>query len=143
MYIRTSLEPIVFFQLKTDPLHNPGAPAGPFFIGEYRSAKTEEAARLNEQATETFEMGNLARKHADDYVQVTVALATVLLFDRAQLAFQVAPRKGRTGYDGGVASVPPPLPYPHAAASLGKFHRASKTSTLRPSTRTRCPSIGT
>ena len=64
---------------RTDPLHNPAAPAGPFFIGEYRSARAEEAARLNEQATETFEMGNVSRKHADDYVQMTVALATVLL----------------------------------------------------------------
>jgi hypothetical protein len=44
---------------RTDPLHNTGAPAGPFFIGEYRGARAEEAARLNEQATETFETGNL------------------------------------------------------------------------------------
>ena len=48
---------------KTDPLHNPGAPAGPFFGGEYPSAKTDEAARLNAQATETFEKGDQARKH--------------------------------------------------------------------------------
>jgi len=64
---------------RTDPLHNPAAPAGPFFIGEYRSARADEAARLNKQAAETFETGNVSRKHADDYVQVTVALATVLL----------------------------------------------------------------
>jgi hypothetical protein len=64
---------------KTDPLHNPAAPAGPFFIGEYRSARADEAARLNQEAAETFETGNVSRKHADDYVQVTVALATVLL----------------------------------------------------------------
>jgi hypothetical protein len=76
---------------KTDPLHNPEAPAGPFFMSEYRSAKTDEAARLNQQATETFEKGNLARKHADDYVQVTVALATVLLLVAISQRFKLHP----------------------------------------------------
>ena len=64
---------------KTDPLNNPNAPAGPFFMSEYRSAKSEEAAKLSEQATETFERGNQAREHSDQYVRVTVTLATVLL----------------------------------------------------------------
>src|SRR5215469_2726256 len=64
---------------KTDPLNNAGAPVGPMFMPEYRSAKTEEAAKLNAQATGVFEEGNLARRHSDDYVQVTVFLATVLL----------------------------------------------------------------
>jgi len=73
----------------TDPLHNPAAPAGPFFVGEYRSAKSEEATRLNEQAAETFETGNLSRKHADDYVQVTVALATVLLLTSISQRFRM------------------------------------------------------
>jgi len=64
---------------KTDPLNNPDAPAGPFFMAEYRSAKTEEAAKLNDQAAETFEQGNRARDRSDQYVRVTVMLATVLL----------------------------------------------------------------
>jgi hypothetical protein len=64
---------------KTDPLNNPDAPAGPFFMPEYRSAKAEEAAQLNERATASFEAGNRARKLSDDYVRVTVLLATVLL----------------------------------------------------------------
>ena len=64
---------------KTDPLNNPNAPAGPFFMPEYRSAKSEEAAKLSEQATDTFERGNQAREHSDQYVRVTVTLATVLL----------------------------------------------------------------
>jgi len=64
---------------KTDPLNNPRAPAGPFFMNGYRSAKSEEAARLNVQAAETFEQGNGAARHSNEYVQVTVALATVLL----------------------------------------------------------------
>src|SRR5271166_5824490 len=66
---------------KTDPLNNPDAPPGPFFMPEYRSAKTDEAARLNEQATQAFDQGDQAREHSDKYVRVTVtlALATVLL----------------------------------------------------------------
>jgi hypothetical protein len=64
---------------KTDPLNNPNAPPGPFFMPEYRSAKSEESAKLVDQATETFERGNQARDHSDQYVRVTVTLATVLL----------------------------------------------------------------
>jgi hypothetical protein len=64
---------------KTDPLNNPNAPPGPFFMPEYHSAKSEEAAKLSEQATETFERGNEARDTSDKYVRVTVVLATVLL----------------------------------------------------------------
>jgi hypothetical protein len=64
---------------KTDPLNNPNAPAGPFFMSEYRSAKAEEATKLGEQASESFERGNQARETSDKYVRVTVLLATVLL----------------------------------------------------------------
>jgi len=74
---------------KTDPLNNPDAPAGPFFMAEYRSAKTEEAAKLNNQATETFEEGNRARQRSDDYVRVTVILATVLLLTAISQRFKV------------------------------------------------------
>jgi hypothetical protein len=73
---------------KTDPLNNPDAPAGPFFMPEYRSAKTEEAAKLNNQATETFEQGNRARQRSDDYVRVTVMLATVLLLTAISQRFK-------------------------------------------------------
>jgi len=34
-----------------NPLNNPAAPAGPFFMSAHRSAKTDEAARLNALAT--------------------------------------------------------------------------------------------
>jgi hypothetical protein len=64
---------------KTDPLHNPDAPAGPQLMSEYRSSNTELGAKLNEQATAVFEQGNRSRRTSDDYVRVTVTLATVLL----------------------------------------------------------------
>jgi hypothetical protein len=64
---------------KTDPLNNPNAPSSPHLMAEYRSSKTEEAAKLNDQATEVFEQGTRGRQHSDEYVRVTVTLATVLL----------------------------------------------------------------
>lgn len=64
---------------KTDPLNNPNAPAGPQLMTEYRSSKTDDAARLNHQATEVFEQGTHGREIADQYVRATVTLATVLL----------------------------------------------------------------
>jgi hypothetical protein len=73
---------------KTDPLNNPNAPPGPFFMPEYRSAKSEEAAKLNDQATESFERGNKARERSDDYVRVTVMLATVLLLTAISQRFK-------------------------------------------------------
>jgi len=64
---------------KTDPLNNPDAPVGPSLMPQYRNAKTEEAVKLNEEATKVFDEGTVARKHSDEYVRVTVTLATVLL----------------------------------------------------------------
>jgi hypothetical protein len=64
---------------KTDPLNNPNAPAGPQLMTEYRSSKTDQATRLNNQATEVFEQGTHGREIADQYVRATVTLATVLL----------------------------------------------------------------
>ena len=73
---------------KTDPLNNPNAPAGPFFMPEYRSTRSEEAEKLSEKATETFEVGNMARQHSDAYVRVTVMLATVLLLTAISQRFK-------------------------------------------------------
>jgi hypothetical protein len=64
---------------KTDPINNPNAPAGPQLMAEYRSSRTAEAAKLSDQATEVFAQGSRARQHSDEYVRVTVTLATVLL----------------------------------------------------------------
>jgi hypothetical protein len=63
----------------TDPLNNPNAPAGPQLMPEYRSSKSEQAVSLSDQASEVFDQGTQARQHSDQYVRVTVTLATVLL----------------------------------------------------------------
>jgi hypothetical protein len=74
---------------KTDPLRNPNAPAGPQLMGEYHSAKLEEAAKLNEESSELFERGTAARHRADQYVRVTVMLATVLLLMAISQRFKI------------------------------------------------------
>jgi len=73
----------------TDPLNNPDAPAGPQLMKESPDAKTKEAARLNEQASQAFEQGDMARQHSDDYVRVTVTLATILLLTAVGQRFKV------------------------------------------------------
>jgi len=74
---------------KTDPLNNPEAPAGPQLMAEYHSSKTEHAAKLNDQASGMFEQGEAARQHSDDYVRVTVTLATVLFLTALSQRFKV------------------------------------------------------
>jgi hypothetical protein len=64
---------------KTDPVHNPNAPAGPALMPEYRNAMADEARGKNQESSELFEQGTRARERADAYVRVTVYLATVLL----------------------------------------------------------------
>src|SRR5271163_1608516 len=61
---------------KTDPVNDPNAPPGPQLMAVYRSSKTEEAAKLNDQATAVFEQGTRDRQLSDEYVRVTVTLAT-------------------------------------------------------------------
>jgi len=74
---------------KTDPINNPNAPAGPQLMPQYRSSKTEQAAKLNDQATEVFEEGTKARQRSDEYVRATVTLATVLLLIAISQRFNI------------------------------------------------------
>ena len=58
-------------------------------MAEYRSSRTEEAARLNDQATEIFEQGTRSRQLSDEYVRATVTLATVLLLIAISQRFHI------------------------------------------------------
>ena len=83
---------------RTEPLINPTAPVGPSAMQEYRCSKLEEANRLRDQAAAVFEQGNVARQHSDDYVRVTVTLATVLLLTAVSQRFKIhAVRIGISG----------------------------------------------
>jgi len=63
----------------TDPIRNPNAPAGPTQMPQYKDTEAEQAAKIDQDASETFEEGTRARELADRYVRATVTLATVLL----------------------------------------------------------------
>jgi hypothetical protein len=63
---------------RTDPVHNPNAPAGPMLMPEYHSTRADEAAQKNQEASQLFDQGTRARDNADDYVRLTVVLASVL-----------------------------------------------------------------
>jgi hypothetical protein len=93
--LQPEFRPIFEAWKKTDPINNPSAPAGPQMMAEYRSSITEQASRLNDQATEVFDQGTRSRQRADQYVRVTVTLATVLLLMAISQRFKI--RKVRLG----------------------------------------------
>lgn len=65
--------------MKLDPINNPSAPPGPMAVPEYFNANATESAKLEEEASHAFEAGVKARETGDQYVKVTVMLATGLL----------------------------------------------------------------
>jgi hypothetical protein len=64
--------------LKTNPLTNPAAPAGPRFMPEYKDPLAVQARALDGHATDAFGAGVESRDRAEHYVRVTVLLAAVL-----------------------------------------------------------------
>ena len=77
--LRPEFRPAFDAWVKTDPINNPDAPAGPLLMSQYRNANLSNAAKLSNQASDAFEEGSRARSTSDNYVRVTVLLATVLL----------------------------------------------------------------
>jgi hypothetical protein len=75
--------------MKLDPVNNPSAPQGPIFMPEYKNANAAEALQLADQAKVFFEKGVSTRDTGDDYVKVTVFLATVLLLTALSQRFRV------------------------------------------------------
>ena len=75
--------------LKTDPLNNPDAPAGPRFMPQYKDPYAEKGDRLNEQATEAYDSGVHSRETGEKYVRLTVILAAVLFLIAVGQRFKV------------------------------------------------------
>ena len=75
--------------LKTDPLHNPRAPAGPIYMPQYHNAAAERAEAHGEKAAAAFEQGTKAREDGDHYLRNTVLLATVLFLTALAQRFKV------------------------------------------------------
>ena len=84
--------------LKTNPLLDPKAPAGPSFLPGYRNAHLEASREIARQARELYERGVATRETGDEYVRITVILATVLLLTALSQRFRVlSPRVGLLG----------------------------------------------
>ena len=75
--------------IKTNPLHNPHAPAGPLLMPQYHNAAAMRAAGYDQQATAKFEEGTKAREDGDRYLRNTVLLATVLFLTALSQRFKV------------------------------------------------------
>jgi len=81
--------------VKLDPLKNPKAPHGPAQMPEYHNPRLARAHQLDQEATAAFTEGTEARETAENYVRITVLLATVLFL--IALAHRFKLRKVRVG----------------------------------------------
>lgn len=75
--------------LRTDPFRNPQAPPGPSFMPEYKNARAEKVRELGQEAKGHFERGVATRETGDEYVRITVVLATVLLLTALAQRFKI------------------------------------------------------
>jgi hypothetical protein len=76
---RDEYRPAFAAWMKTDPFNNTQAPPGPIFMPEYHNAKHEEFLGLTKQAATIADQGTKSGEMGDQYVRITVLLATVLL----------------------------------------------------------------
>jgi hypothetical protein len=86
---RPEYRPAFAAWLRTDPFHNPNAPAGPLFMPQYHNAAAKRAAAYDERASAAFEAGTKARETGDRYLRNTVLLATVLFLTALAQKFKV------------------------------------------------------
>ncbi|MBO9559731.1 MAG: hypothetical protein J7515_14265 [Caulobacter sp.] len=80
--------------LRTEPLINPAAPASPFVMPEYHSARLAEAQRLQKQADDLFNRGQRDNDIGDRFVRATVLLAVALFFGGIAQTFKATSIKG-------------------------------------------------
>ncbi len=73
-----------------DPLHNKNAPPGPIFMPQYKNANASASDRYESVASDYFKKGVETRETGDDYVRVTVFLATVLFLTALSQRFGYA-----------------------------------------------------
>jgi hypothetical protein len=76
---RDEYRPAFTAWLKADPFNNVQAPPGPIFMPDYHNAKHEQFLGLNKKAGEVADQGTKSGETGDQYVRITVLLATVLL----------------------------------------------------------------
>ena len=75
--------------IRTDPMKNAAAPVGPSFMPEYKDVRFEKARALSEKARAEYERGVFDRQTGDEYIRITVVLATVLLLTALSQRFRI------------------------------------------------------
>lgn len=86
---RPEYRPAFAAWLRTDPFHNPKAPAGPLLMPQYENAAADRARARADQASAAFEAGSAARDKGDKYLRNTVLLATVLFLTALAQRFKI------------------------------------------------------
>ena len=76
--LRPGYRPVFQAWLAQHPLTNPTAAPGPSYLPQYRIPQAAQARRLDAAADDAFLDGRKAGETADNYVRLTVLLATVL-----------------------------------------------------------------
>ena len=74
--------------MKLDPFNNPSAPPGPIYMQDYKDSNALKSADLNQEAQRHFQEAVSSRETGDQYVKVTVFLATVLLLTALSQRFK-------------------------------------------------------
>lgn len=80
--------------LRTEPLMKPNAPASPFVMPEYHSARLADAKRLQKKADDLFNQGQRDNDIGDRFVRATVLLAVALFFGGIAQTFKAVSIKG-------------------------------------------------
>lgn len=75
--------------LATHPFSDPNALPGPSFMPQYDNPQIDQGNALNDEATAIFVEGTDARGTSDDYIRVTVVLATVLFLLALSQRFRI------------------------------------------------------
>jgi len=86
---RPEYRPAFAAWLRTNPFHNPKAPAGPILMPQYHNAMAAKAKAYDARASHAFEEGTKARERGDKYLRNTVLLATVLFLTALSQKFKV------------------------------------------------------
>ena len=76
--------------MATNPETNPSAPPGPTYMPQYKQPSLAVAAKRNADADRLYHEGSEAGGNADEYVRITVYLATVLFLVGISGHFRVA-----------------------------------------------------
>jgi hypothetical protein len=77
--------------MATHPNTNPRAAPGPTYMPEYRQPDLTRAAVLNQAANVLYAKGASAGTNSDEYVRLTVYLATVLFLIAISTHFKIRP----------------------------------------------------